>query len=104
MAKLLRKYKLLRNLVSGYLTYRKTIYNLEESTLLAERLRKYRSRKVAALQLASVLNDGNLELIKETLRNPLIVFEGYHFKTAKGLRYYFAMKGNEIFFLVKKNL
>lgn len=83
--------------VSGYLPYQKTIYNLEESTLLAERLRKYRSRKAAVRQLAVDLNGGELEQIKENLWNTLICFEGYPFKTAKGLRYYYTVKRNEIF-------
>lgn len=84
--------------VSGYLPYQKTIYNLEESTLLAERLRKYRSRKAAVIQLTFALNGGDLTQIKETLLNTLAVFEGYPFRTVKGLRYYYTMKGNEIFF------
>ncbi len=88
--------------VSGYLPYQKTIYNLEESTLLAERLRKYRSRKAAVRQLAVDLHGGNLEQMKETLWNTLVCFEGYPFKTAKGLRYYYTVKGNEIFFSRKE--
>lgn len=88
--------------VSGYLPYQKTIYNLEESTLLAERLRKYRSRKAAVRQLAVDLYGGDPEQMQETLWNTLICFEGYPFKTAKGLRYYYTVKGNEIFFSRKE--
>jgi hypothetical protein len=87
---------------NGYLPYQKTIYNLEESTLLAERLRKFRSRKAAVRQLAAELNDGEPERIKETLWNTLVLFEGYPFKTAKGLRYYYTIRGNEIFFSRKE--
>lgn len=88
--------------ISGYLPYQKTIYNLEESTLVAERLRKYRSRKASVQQLASAIEDGDLDNIKETLWNALVVFEGYPFKTAKGLRYSYTMKGNELFFSRKE--
>ncbi len=88
--------------ISGYLPYQKTIYNLEESTLLAERLRKFRSRKSAVVQLALALNGGDLPHLEETLWNTLAAFEGYPFKTAKGLRYYYTMKGNEIFFSRKE--
>lgn len=88
--------------VSGYLPYQKTIYNLEESTLVAERLRKYRNRKAAVHQLATAIEDGDLDNIKETLWNALVTFEGYPFKTAKGLRYYYTMKGNELFFSRKE--
>ena len=49
--------------VSGYLPYQKTIYNLEESTLVAERLRKYRKRKYAVHQLAKALDDGSLDTL-----------------------------------------
>lgn len=68
--------------VSGYLPYQKTIYNLEESTLVAERLRKYRNRKAAVHQLATAIEDGDLGNIKETLWNALVTFEEYPFKTA----------------------
>ena len=88
--------------VSGYLPYQKTIYNLEESTLVAERLRKYRNRKAAAHQIATAIEDGDLGNIKETLWNALVTFEEYPFKTAKGLRYYYTMKGNELFFSRKE--
>ena len=40
--------------------------------------------------------------IKETLWNALVTFEEYPFKTAKGLRYYYTMKGNELFFSRKE--
>ena len=53
--------------ISGYLPYQKTIYKLEESTLVAERLRKYRSRKAAVIQLASALNDSKLPHLEDTL-------------------------------------
>lgn len=77
--------------VSGYLPYQKTIYNLEESTLVAERLRKYRNRKAAVHQLAKALENGDLDNIKETLWNALVTFEGYPFKTAKGLQNYLSI-------------
>ncbi len=88
--------------ISGYLPYQKTIYKLEESTLIAERLRKYRSRKTAVVQLASALNNSDRPHLEETLWNTLAAFEGYPFKTAKGLRYCYTVKGNEIFFSRKE--
>ncbi len=88
--------------VNGYLPYKKAVYNLEEATLTAERVRKYRKRKDAVCELAMVLNNGNSEHIMETLWNTMIIFEGYPFKTAKGLRYYYTVKGNEIFFTRKE--
>ncbi len=88
--------------VNGYLPYNKAVYKLEEATLTAERVRKYRKRKEAVYQLATVLNDGNPEQMKEALWNAMIIFEGYPFKTAKGLRYYYTVKGNEIFYTRKE--
>ena len=88
--------------VNGYLPYKKAVYKLEDATLTAERIRKYRKRKEAVCQLALALNDDNPEQVKEALWNALIIFEGYPFKTAKGLKYYYAVKGNEIFFSRKE--
>lgn len=48
------------------------------------------------------MKDGNPELINERLWNALVLFEGYPFKTAKGLRYNYTMKGNETFFSHKE--
>ncbi len=39
--------------VSGYLPYQKTVYNLEVSTDVANRLRKYRNSKVMVDKLAA---------------------------------------------------
>ncbi len=88
--------------INGYLPYQKTIYNLEESTLVAERLRKYRNRKAAVIKLDHELNGGDPPHLEEALWNALLKFEGYPFKTAKGLRYYYTIKGNEIFFSRKE--
>ncbi len=41
--------------VQSYLPYSKTVYKMEERTLLAERLQKYRSRKVAADRIAEAM-------------------------------------------------
>ncbi len=57
---------------------------------------------VTNYRLALALEGGNLEHIKEVLWNTLAAFEGYPFKTAKGLQYYYTIKGNEIFFSRKE--
>lgn len=46
--------------ISGYLPYRKTVYklyNLKESTLAAERLRKFRKGRKAAEQLKEAIKN-----------------------------------------------
>lgn len=85
--------------VNGYLPYNKTVYKMEEATLTAERLRKYRQRKAAVEKLCAEIN---IDATGETLWNTLLLFEGYPFVTAKGLRYYYSIKGNEIFFTRKE--
>lgn len=82
--------------VSGYLPYQKTVYNLEVSTDVANRLRKYRNRKTMVDKLAAEVETES-ENKKDLLWKTITAFEGYPFKTAKGLRYYYTVKGNELF-------
>ena len=82
--------------VSGYLPYQKTVYNLEVSTDVAKRLRKYRNRKAMVEKLAAEV-ESETEHTKDLLWETLISFEDYPFKTAKGLRFYYTVKGNERF-------
>lgn len=88
--------------ISGYLPYCKTVYNLEESTRVAERLRKFRKRRKAAEQIKEAIKNGTLKDMNEAMWDALIAFEGYSFQTAKGLRYTYTVKGNELFFLRKE--
>lgn len=43
-----------------------------------------------------------IEEVSQTLWETLLLFEGYPFVTAKGLRYYYTIKGNEVFFTRKE--
>ena len=88
--------------ISGYLPYRKTVYNLEESTCVAERLRKFRKRRKAAEQIKKAIKSDTLKDMNEAMWDALIAFEGYSFQTAKGLRYTYTVKGNELFFSRKE--
>lgn len=88
--------------VNGYLPYNKAMYKLEDATITAERIRKHRKRKETVCKLGLALNDDNLEQTSEILWNAIILFEGYPFKTAKGLKYHYTIKGNEIFFSRKE--
>ena len=82
--------------VSGYLPYQKTVYNLEVSTDVANRLRKYRNRKAMVDKLAAEVKTVT-EYTRDLLWETIAAFEDYPFKTAKGLRYYYTVKGNELF-------
>lgn len=88
--------------VNGYLPYKKTVYKMSETTLLAERLRKYRNRKNAVSNLAVAMTNGEALQIKDALWTAIVAFEGYPFQTAKGLKYSYTVKGNEIFFSRKE--
>lgn len=88
--------------VNGYLPYNKTVYKMEEVTLTAERLRKYRLRKSAVGKLHTDIGFNDIGGVCETLWETLVLFEGYPFLTAKGLRYYYTIKGNEMFFTRKE--
>lgn len=88
--------------VNAYLPYNKAVYKLEDATLTAERLRKYRQRKSAVEKLCVDIKQKKIEEVSQTLWETLLLFEGYPFVTAKGLRYYYTIKGNEVFFTRKE--
>lgn len=67
---------------------------MEERTLLAERLQKYRSRKAAADRIAEAMASEAKEGLEELLWNTLTAFEGYPFRTAKGLRFHYSIQLN----------
>ena len=91
-----------RALVQSYLPYSKTVYKMEERTLLAERLQKYRIRKSEVEKIAEAMASEAKEGLEELLWSTLTAFEGYPFRTAKGLRFHYSIKGNEIFFSRKE--
>jgi hypothetical protein len=74
--------------VHGYLPYMKGIYNAAELSTDAERVKLYRARQAAVLAL-----DGTPEQLWEAVRR----FAGFPFHTAKGLKFSYAVKGNELF-------
>lgn len=88
--------------VSGYLPYQKTVYNLEVSTDVANRLRKYRNRKTMVEKLAVEVEMG-AEHTKDLLWETIAAFEDYPFKTAKGLRYYADVPQNMMSAIVESN-
>ena len=82
--------------ISGYLPYRKVIYNLEESTNLALRLRKYRHRKAMTEKLVSAMENADAVLPYDLLWEVIVAFAEYSFTTSKGLRFNYTIKGNEL--------
>ena len=88
--------------VHGYLPYERGIYNMDELSLQAERLIRYRKRKAAVSRLKEVMEHGRVKDMEDSLWNALVEFQKYPFKTAKGLHYTYEIKGNEIFFTRKE--
>lgn len=84
--------------VHGYLPYEKGIYNLPKHSLQAERLIRYRIRKASVERLTRMLYNEDIRNVADVLWDTLVVFQNYPFKTVKGLRYIYEIKGNEIFF------
>jgi hypothetical protein len=88
--------------VHSYLPYSKAIYKLEDASVTAERIRKYRSRKQVVEALKKALETGTHEEIEDVLWETLTLFQEYPFCTAKDLRFSYIIKGNEIFFTRKE--
>ena len=81
--------------VHSYLPYTKMIYNVDELSLYAERCRIYRKRKQAIEQL-QICKEASLECVEKYLWSTIEIFSGYSFTTVKGLRFRYAVNGNEI--------
>ncbi len=75
--------------VNSYLPYTKVPYKADELSLNAERIKKYRERKVAVEKLAE---EGGMD----NLWNCIVAFAGYPFATAKGLKFKYEIHGGEM--------
>lgn len=75
--------------VNSYLPYTKIIYKMKESSVGAEREKLYRDRKKACEKLKK-------EPTTENLWSAIVAFQGYPFKTSKGLSFTYKVKGGEM--------
>ncbi len=82
--------------VHSYLPYSKGSYNMQELSTSAERTKLYRERKaiVKKLQQSATTDTTDMEVF---LWDALPLYQSYPFKTAKGLKFTYYIKGNEIF-------
>ena len=86
--------------VNSYLPYVDVAYKLPETSVEADRAKVYRQRRSAVkkLQKCIALNwneqNGNTDTDKELLWKCVLRFEGYRFKTAKGLPFTYMLKPN----------
>lgn len=53
-------------------------------------------------KVKEAVKGNTLKSINDAVWNAIIAFEGYGFQTAKGLRYTYTVKGNELFFSRKE--
>ena len=84
--------------ICGYLPYEKVIYNLEQQSDLAERLKRCRKRKKAVEHLSDMVSlEDDIEAIEDVLWDTLLLFEGYLFRTVKGNPFHYRIKGKELF-------
>ena len=90
-----------RSSVHSYLPYTKIIYNVDELSLYAERCKTYRERKKAVEKL-QMFNAEVSEKKRKQLWDTIELFEGYPFMSVKGLRFRYAVNGNEIMINRKK--
>lgn len=87
--------------VHSYLPYTKAIYNAEELSQNAERIKRFRQRETIVKKIREAI-DEDLDNANELLWKAIILFEDYPFYTVKGLKYRYSVKGNEIMVNRKK--
>lgn len=94
--------------VNSYLPYSKSIYKLDEvpgggRSANADRQKLYRDRMRALQRMSDLLDEpADSDRLEKHMWDALILFQGYTFQTAKGLRFIYTLKGNEIFFSRKE--
>ena len=96
--------------VHSYLPYSKGSYNMTELSTNAERTQLYRKRKkalgrlqemicksgyIGTLELEDV--ESSMEVLECALWDTLLLYQGYPFTTAKGLKFTYFIRGNEMF-------
>lgn len=83
--------------VQSYLPYSKIIYNAEEISQNAERIRLYRKRKSAVHSFQiKIKEDGDEEKLIGELWDILKLFENYPFHTMEGIRFLYQVQDKEI--------
>ncbi len=88
--KIMEQTKLSRSSVNSYLPYTRPPYKANEISTNAMRIAKYRERKMAMTELEKNPS-------KQKLWDTMLLFEGYPFKTCKGLLFRYTIKGGEMF-------
>lgn len=83
--------------VQSYLPYTKIVYNAEEVSLNAERIRLFRERKAAVVALTEKMKvKTELSILDNSLWEVICLFEEYPFYTEKGSKFTYLLKNNEM--------
>ena len=85
--------------VHSYLPYSKGFYNMQELSTNAERTKLYRERMAIRKKLQESATEATMAITdrEAILWDALLLYQSYPFKTAKGLKFTYCIKGNEIF-------
>lgn len=84
--------------VQSYLPHEKTVYNMEEASTNAERIKIYRERQQARERVIESFQENMDSIQRETiLWDAIVKFAGYPFFTMKKLKFTYHVKGHEIF-------
>ncbi len=97
--------------VHSYLPYTKGSYNMTELSTNAERTKLYRERKAALEKLQDIIRrcgymgamvsadveNCSVKELETNLWAVLLLYQGYPFKTVKGLKFTYFIQGNEMF-------
>ena len=75
--------------VYSYLPYKNIAYNLDQTTVNADRHKLFRQRKKAIRKLLKAIDTPDAV---ECLWEAVVLFAGYPFQTAKGLRFTYSVK------------
>ena len=78
--------------VHSYLPYTKTVYNAEELSLNAERIRKYRERQAAVVKIEKCFEEGSKSHIQDLVWDAIIRFDSYPFHTNSGVKFRYTVK------------
>ena len=87
--------------VHSYLPYSKIIYNAQELSANAERIRKYRERQQILKRIETCIKDDHYDLYN-TVWQAIIKFEGYPFYTDKNSKFSYVVSGEEIYIKNRK--
>lgn len=83
--------------VHSYLPYTKIVYNAKESSLNAERLRKFRSRQEAVRLIKACLDEDDYRNIKKYVWSGINEFTDYPLRTRRGIKYKYTISAGKLY-------